>query len=269
MYATDFEYDGLTLSDFGMMIGSFSSPGTETVSSGADINFHTVSPAGSDRFRFYGTKYEEAFTATLQICKSPCLSDTPYLTPAEISGLQRWLCRKDGYHRLHFISDSHLDIYWNAAFSSKQVQVANQTAGLELTLFTDAPYAYRREETFSWTLRPRESFSFYDSSDEVGYIYPLTVITSHGSGNIELSNSLDSAALSIRNLANGETITLDGKNKLITSSKSHPDLPSHFNFHFPRICNTLTERKNEFTLSKDSVSCSISFTYSPIIKTGL
>ena len=94
MYATDFEYDGLTLSDFGMMIGSFSSPGTETVSSGADINFHTVSPAGSDRFRFYGTKYEEAFTATLQICKSPCLSDNPYLTPAEISGLQRWLCAR-------------------------------------------------------------------------------------------------------------------------------------------------------------------------------
>ena len=50
MYATDFEYDGLTLSDFGMMIGSFSSPGTETVSSGADINFHTVSPAGSYRY---------------------------------------------------------------------------------------------------------------------------------------------------------------------------------------------------------------------------
>ena len=69
MFATDFEYDGLALSDFGMMIGSFSSSDVQTVSSGADISFHTVRPAGSDHFHFYGTKYEESFTATLQICK--------------------------------------------------------------------------------------------------------------------------------------------------------------------------------------------------------
>ena len=53
MYATNFEYDGLKLSDFGMMICAFdSSGGIETVSSGADITFNTVKAIGSNRFKF-------------------------------------------------------------------------------------------------------------------------------------------------------------------------------------------------------------------------
>ncbi len=269
MYAIDFEYDGLTLSDFGMMIGSFSSTGTETVSSGADISFQTVRPAGSDRFRFYGAKYEEAYTATIQICKCPCISPTPYLSPTEVSGLQRWLCRKEGFHKLHVMSDSYSDIYWNAAFSSKQINLGGHIVGLELTLYTDAPYAYQKEQTFSFSLAPGGKFSIYDTSDEVGYIYPCVVIKAIKDGNIHLSNQLDHFSLSLKVLSPNEKITLDGKNKRITSTDKEGNLASRFNFHFPRICNTFENRNNEFTLSQDSVGCDISFTYSPIIKIGI
>ncbi len=285
MFATDFEYDGLALSDFGMMIGSFSSSDVQTVSSGADISFHTVRPAGSDHFHFYGTKYEESFTATLQICKSPCHSDTPFLTPMELSALQRWLCRKDGYHKLHFLSDSHTDIYWNAVFSSKQINLSGQIAGLELTLYTDAPYAYRKEQTNTWTLEPGDRFPIYDTSDEVGYIYPLVTISRNSqttamdesssratsSPQIRLSNSMEADAFSmlLTGVKPNDTYILDGKNKLITAVPERSGLASRFNFHFPRIINTINQRENIFTLSQDSVPCTISFTYSPIIKTGI
>ncbi len=271
MYATDFEYDGLALSDFGMMISSFNSPGAETVSSGADIRFHTVRPAGSDRFHFYGANYEECFCATLQISKSPCAMDRLCLSPEELSALQRWLCRKDGYHRLHFLSESYTDIYWNAIFSSRQINVFGYAAGLELTVYTDAPYAYRKEQTTTWNLRPGESFSLYDTSDEVGAIYPLTVITSMAVGELCLSNSMEPhlPPLKIKGLSSGEAVTLDGRNKVISSNKEHLRLPSDFNYHFPRIINKLGQRENVFTLSQSSPPCTVSFTYSPIVKTGI
>lgn len=275
MYATDFEYDGLALSDFGMMIGSFSSPGVETVNSGASINFQTFRPAGSERFRFYGGKYEESFTAVFQICKCPWTAYSPYLSPVEVSALQRWLCRKDGYHRLHFVSKEHADIYWNAVFSSRQINVSGRTAGLELTLYTDAPYAYRKEQTNTWILSPGGSFFIYDTSDEEGYIYPFVTIQWQGSqsnsGKIKLSNSMDHEdfPLLLQGFSANDIITLDGASKIITSSPKRTDLHAHFGFHFPRIINTLECRENIFTLSADSVPCKITFTYSPIIKTGI
>ena len=275
MYASDFEYDGLALSDFGMMIGFFHPPGVETVSSGADINFQTVRATASDRFRFYGANYEERYTATLQICKCPWKMNTPYLSPTEISALQRWLCRKDGYHKLRFISPSHTDIYWNAVFSCKQINLSGHVVGMEITFYTDAPYAYRKEQTNTWTLSPGDSFSLYDTSDETGYIYPLTSIACQGSattpGKINLSNNMEHPdfALLLQRVYRDEIITLNGADKTLTSNRKRTDLPSQFGFHFPRIINTSEQRKNIFTLSKDSVPCTISFTYSPIIKTGI
>ena len=67
MYAIDFEYDGKRLSDFGMMLCSFDSPGLETVSSGADITFNTTKSVGSDKVKMYDSKYEEIYTTPFQI----------------------------------------------------------------------------------------------------------------------------------------------------------------------------------------------------------
>ena len=103
MYAIDFEYANERLSDYGMMICSFSSSGgTEAVSSGADLTFSQAKASGSSRFRLYSFAYENAYTATFQICKLPSGSKAGkalYLMPDEVSAIQRWLCRME-YHRV-------------------------------------------------------------------------------------------------------------------------------------------------------------------------
>ncbi len=271
MYATDFEYDGYTLSDFGMTICSFQSAGLETVSSGADLSFQTVKPSGSDKFRFYGSGYEESFTATIQICKSPCGGTGFYPEPSEISALQRWLCRKDGYHPFHVIQEDLKDIFWNAAFTCRQLVFNGRTAGLELMLYTDAPYAYLKSEPVSCSLTPGDSFSLFDQSDETGSIYPTVEILCKGQGDIRLTNSMDRKILTLTSLSFNERITLDGEHKIITSSLQRKDLPDHFNFYFPRIRNTFRERENIFTLigNDKAIPCDITFHYHPVIKTGL
>ncbi len=271
MYAFDFEYDGYALSDFGMMICAFQSSDLETVSSGADLSFQVIKPTGSDKFRFYGSKYEESYSATIQICKSPCGDTGLYLEPSEISALQRWLCRKDGYHPFHVIQDDLKDLFWNATFTCRQLLFKGQAAGLELTLYTDAPYAYLKSEPLFYSLTPGESFSVFDQSDETGSIYPTVEILCKGQGDIRLTNSLDRKILTLTSLSYNERITLDGEHKIITSSLQRKDLPDHFNFYFPRIRNTFQERENIFTLTRNdrAIPCDITFHYHPIVKIGL
>ena len=270
MYAINFEYDGIKLSDFGMMICSFDSSNLETVSSGADITFNTIKSTGSNKFKFYGAKYEEAYTTTFQICKNTCQMNETYLEPSEVSGIQRWLCRKDGFHKFSIIQDSFKDIFWNATFSSKQILVCGRVVGLELTMHTDAPYAYLNIDTISYSLDSGGSFSIYDMSDEIGYIYPMITINCNNKGTIQLKNSLDNKKITKLTVEKDETIILDGENKIIQSTNNREDLASNFNYYFPRIINTFDCRENVFTLSSDSpVSCNITFSYNPIIKVGL
>lgn len=268
MYATDFEYDGIKLSDYGMMICSFNSSSWETVSSGADITFNTVKSTGSNKFKYYGTKYNEAYTTTFQICKNPCIMNNMYLESNEVSGIQRWLCRKDGFYKFCVVQDDLKDTFWKATFSCKQILLAGKTIGLELTMHTDAPYAYLDIDTISYSPIAGESFSIYDMSDEVGSVYPKVIISCKGNGTIKLQNSLDNKITVLTGVLSGERIILDGENKIIQTDNSR-SLANNFNYYFPRIINTFNCRNNVYTLSSDSVNCDILFSYNPIIKVGL
>ncbi|MCM1500385.1 MAG: hypothetical protein NC124_18135, partial [Clostridium sp.] len=253
MYAIDFEFDGQKLSDYGMIICSFNS-NLETVSSGADITFHQSNSSCGNRFHLYASTYDSAYSSTFQICKNPGdkLNDGN-LSVEEVSALQRWLCRKDKYYRFKVFQDGYEHIYWNATFSSKQIEIGGRAVGLELTLYTDAPYAYRDEIVVSKDCSENLSFHIYDNSDEVGFIYPNLTITLLEDGEGEdrvftLKNSLDHKTTRINGCTSGECIEIDGKNQIIrTSCLTHTSLAKDFNYFFPKIINTYTDNDNIFT----------------------
>lgn len=180
MYCTDFEYDKEKLSDYGMILCSFDhSGGLETLSSGADLTFHQIQSAKNSRFPLYAATYDTAYTAVFQICKNPCREtpDNPWLSPREVSALQKWLCRKDGYHKFKIDQEDYQTFYWKAVFSAKQIMLNGKIAGLELTMYTDSPYAYLDEISLEFACKANEPFSIYSVSDEEGYLYPFVEIT--------------------------------------------------------------------------------------------
>lgn len=271
MYATNIEYDGEKLSDYRMIICQFDgSSGSEIVSSGADITFNQIKPSGSNKFNLYSSTYESVYTTTFQICKNPCginTQDDMFLSVEEVSALQRWLCRKNQYNKFKIDQDGYEHIYWNATFSSKQIEVNGRIIGLELTLYTDAPYAYMDEITIEKDCSNDLKFDIYDVSDEEGYIYPDVIITLLEDGDFTLSNSLSNKTTFISNCSKGEIITIEGDSQIISSSLSaHKSLSKDFNYFFPKIINTYTETKNTFTCN---LKCMITITYSPIRKVGL
>lgn len=270
MYATDFQFDDNCLSDFGMMICSFAGKsGTETVSSGSDITFHQIKAAGSNRFHLYSSSYDSAYSTSFQICKNPDTIKSPdemYLSTELVSLLQRWLCRKE-YKKFKLIQEDYENIYWNGTFLAKQINSVHGTAGMELTLYTDAPFAYSEAVTLEYHCLADTSFTLFDASDEIGFIHPDIEITLlSASKKFTLRNSMDYKILQIKNCSVGETLKIDGKNQIISTSVPSHTIANDFNYFFPKIINTYSNNQNTFTPNTD---CIIKITYSPIKKIGL
>lgn len=269
MFGTDFEYDGKRLSDFGLMILSFNGVNNDdTASSGADITFGQVRTAGGDNYNLYSSTYDSAYSITFQIGKNPynisCQEDL-HFSPIEASEIQAWLCQ-DEYCKFRIDQTGYENIYWNATFSSKQILINGRIVGLELTLFTDAPYAYMDEVKIVKEVKKDKPFVVYGLSDEIGNIRPYLKVKLKESGEkFILSNSLDSLTTEVKYVSEGEVITFYGRSQNITSSLEH-EIADDFNYHYPIIGNTKNTRLNEYTSNLD---CEITIKYSPIIKVGL
>lgn len=277
---TDFEFDGEKASDYGLIVGSFNNSGVETVSSGADLSFSQVKASGSNQFNLYEAQYENPYTTTFQVIKNPCncnSQDDMYFSTIEVSSIQRWLCRKYGYYKFKTNDENYRGIYWKGTFNTKQINLNGQIVGLELTLNTDAPYAYLEEiiieiDCSKVTNEQPISFDVYDVSDEEGYIYPNVKITMledvTDEKGLRLENSMSNKVTVIKNCKSGEVININGEHQIITTTSTlkSRQLSKNFNYLFPRIVNTYKENKNTFTCNR---KCLITISYSPIRKVGI
>ena len=278
MYCIDFEYDGQRLSEYGCMVCHISSsPDLNTVNMGSQITFNTINLPQQNKFKLMSTQYSEAYTTTFEIGKFNCNTDEDHVfTQEEISGLMRWLNKKK-YNKFKMIynKDDFDNIYYMGTFNVQMITYCGKVIGLELTLQTNAPFGYYEPvecEMEFMTGGDDEEISIYDISDEIGHIYPQNVtIKCLGSGDLEIHNSQDGTRSTVvKGCIEGEILTLDGENKIITSSENHVRLYNDFNYNFIRISNynenSINDTQNTFTAS---LPCQISFSYSPICKMGI
>lgn len=283
---TDFEFNGQRASDFGCMVGSFNAAGLETTSVGSNLSLNTVNKTMVNEFDIMSTKYDEPFSKTFQIVKHTCDNyngGTNYMDEALVAQLIRWLNKKK-YRKFKMLySDGKCsDMYFKGTFPSIQMlTLGEEVVGLEVTFQANAPFGYYEPLEFYMEFPNVETeFMIYDTSDEEGYIYPSKVeITILQDGDLEIYNSMETKRTIIQNCIAGETITLDGANKIIQSDVAHQNLPNDFNYTFVRIMNKCgecedyysvdneeDERENIFTVS---LPCNIYLSYSPICKMGV
>lgn len=270
---TDFEFDGERASDYGLIVGNFNHTDIETLSSSFDISYNQLKPSGRDTFNLYASYYENPYTYTFQIIKNPCKSDDGeiYLSPYEVSYVQKWLCRRNEYKKFKINANGYENIYWMVVFSAKQIILNSKIVGLELTFISESPYAYLEPVKFDFDCKENIPFEIYDASDEKGFIHPDMEITclkeSDSPYTFTLSNSQDNKIMKIDGCTKNEIITIYGKNLIINTSKSsHVSLSKDFNYFFPKIINKYNDNNNIFT---PNIDCNIKFTYSPIRKVGL
>lgn len=271
MYATDFEYAGQFLSDFGFIVCNFDGDkGWENISAGSKITFKKVSRNNGCVHSLTNTIYDECIRVTFQICKNPCIYKDQKITDNEYRNMMRWLNRKE-FLDFQPIDEENINlrkIHFNASFNIDKIILNGEIYGLELTMETDKPFGYGNICEFQWEFSADDINAeriLTDISDEIGGIYPKTVIECRESGDLAIKNIDEGCETVIKNCSEGEIITIDGEAQIITSSlpfEAH-DIATDFNYEFFRIGNTFSNRENKITVS---LPCNLNISYYPIIK---
>lgn len=264
MKAYDFEYDGVTLSNFGFVICNFDYNGTETISNGSQITFNTVSMLNGAKHELTSTTFENCLETVIQICKNPCSHDSLEISVEELRRLSRWLNRKQ-FHKFKILNEEYLDIYFEASFNVSQIVVGGKVCGLELEMRTNKPFAL--QEPIKFTLEHTDvsqEIHWRDFSDVEGFIYPEMKITVNEAGNLDIYNAKEDRTTSIANCLTGETITM--KYPIIETDNKDHKIQNDFNWVFFRLANNFKDSTNHVMIS---LPCKIEITYSPPVKVGI
>lgn len=269
MYALDFEYDGQYLSDYGFIICDFNSnSGANIVSAGSKITFNTVSRNRGKKYGLIGTQYDECIQATFSICKNPDIFDDLCITDDEYRDLMRWLNRNE-FIRFQILYDNENrdSCYYDASFNINKVTIREILYGLELTMETNRPFGYGQEYVISINANDVEkTYTFYDPSDEIGYIYPSLTILCNDDGDLTIHNDYEDCTMLIKNCKAGEVININGNALIISSSYESHNICNDFNYEFFKIGNTANNRINRISVS---IPCLLEIKYCPVIKGSL
>ena len=265
MKSYDFEFDGQLLSEFGFIICSFDSDGIKDVSNGSEITFNTVPTLQGAKHELTSIEYNDCLTATIQICKHPCITNDIEVTLDETRALMRWLNRKD-YHKFRLLDDDErINYYYEASFNVSRIELGGKIVGFELELFTNRPYALQEPiSILIKNLQENGVKKFISKSDDEGYIYPEMKITIEQDGDLEIYNSLENRTMRIANCVSGEIIKLNYP--MIESSIETHKIQNDFNWKFFRIANVYRDTINEITIS---IPCTIEMKYTPVVKVGI
>ena len=264
MIVKDFEYDNEFLSDWGYEICEFdTSNGFETIDTDSQLTFDSVSQNNGKYFPLTISYYSDHIEIPFQICKIRGPSVITPLTVFEIRELKRWLNRP-AFHKFKLIQKDWADIYMDGSFNISEIKFNNVTYGLELTFISNRPFALHEPITYKFDIgNDSDTFTFFDKSDEIVYIYPSINITCLSSGNLELINSQEPDRKTIiNNVSENETISCTPSLIISTSLSSH-QIQNDFNFKFLRVSNQYGNRKNVLS---SSIPVQIQLTYTPYIK---
>ena len=264
MKATDFEYNGIKLSDRGFMICSFDSKGLETISNGSQITFNTVPAFSGSKHNLTSTEYEDCLETTIQVCKRSCVKGIEEISSVEFREITKWLSREK-FLKFKILDEDYIDLYFEASFNISRIEIDGKLYGLELEVVTNRPFALKEPRLINIkNTKQNGKHSINDTSHKEGYIYPFTEITVAKSGKLEIYNALEGRKTSIDNCVAGEVITMDYP--IIKSSISSHNINNDFNWTFFRIANNFENSRNDLTIS---IPCTIKINYSPIVKVGL
>lgn len=265
MTATDFQYDGLNLSDWGYMICQFDGNGSiETINNGAEINFETVPVLNGSKHAFINSNYEECIEATFQICKSTCDGTLEEIKIGEFRDMATWLNRRE-FHKFKILDKQCLDFYYEGTFNVSKIELGGVILGLELKLTTNRPYAIHEEVVLNIASEHEgDTFTVIDVSDDEDFTYPVTTVKCLAAGDLTIHNDRENRTTYVGGCSVGEIITMDYPT--IESSMDSQSIQDRFNFVFPRIAGDFVTKENRLTFS---MPCEVQMRYRPAVKVGL
>jgi len=254
-----FIFDGIPSETYDLRILNFDTGGQNNSNAIGETTLHQKWIYNRRSPYLFGASQTSALKINLTVGSFDTLSGI------DSSKISKWLLGKSEYLKLRICQDDLENVYFNVFFTSAEnVFFGNVQKGLLLHGICDAPWAWESEKTLTPTLTGDfTSVSFYNDSDDSGYLYPAVMFTMNAGGDFEIINTTDSdRSFLFEDLDAGETITVDCDKQIITTDIKDIYRLSNFNKNFFR----LLPGTNELTLT-GSIS-DFSMTYSFARKVG-
>ena len=263
---SDFEYDGIALSDKGLAIVSFDGAQDDDIETDSQRTFNSISLFGGRYQPFVTSVFEDRLEVEFSIAKNFCgdTANNPYFSIQDIEDIQYWLNRPTS-HKFKILDEvEYADVYWEGSFNLQWIKMGEDTIGFNATFISNRPYAIGEEVLYEKELGGNEELILPDFSFDEGSIVPTVIIELKQDGNLEFTNTFNDVDIitRIEGCINGEIITFDKLMQVSSSIESH-DIYNDFNWVFPKIYNVYGNTINKY---KSNLNCDCKITYNPVRK---
>ena len=213
-------------------------------------------------------KYTEVFSPKITILKKGFKD----FTMEENRQILKWLTSSNNVTYFDFYDDiySEAPIFCVLGFIStiESYKIANnRTIGYVVTVESVSPFAYSPINTFKRTITEPTTFTVTCDNDDTSYVYPRVTVKHNGTS-VEIKNSTTNTITAVRNSVVGETVTIDGANKLIYSSRINRTFGTDFgtdDIHNQWVWLPLADGTNTITVTGN---CELTLEYREVRKIG-
>lgn len=196
-------------------------------------------------------KYTEVFSPKITILKKGFKD----FTIEENRQILKWLTSSNNVTYFDFYDDiySEAPIFCVLGFVStiETYKIANKrTIGYIVTIESVSPCAYSPINTYQRTITEPTTFTVTCDNDDTAYVYPRVTVK-HNDTSVEIKNSTTNTITAVRNSIAGETVTIDGANKLIYSSRTNRTFGTNFgtdDIHNQWVWLPLADGENTITV---------------------
>lgn len=185
----------------------------------------------------YGSNHHGKLEFSITFMKNICnLNGDKSFNNHEIRSILRELTGKQYYRNFYFLDyELHTDEkvhYRVKIIQTERKRINGKIIALKFTFQCDSFWAYTDEQIFKFKVKSGQTISFYNSSDELNdYLCPKIEIYSFSNINkLSVINKSDhNRETIIQNIESNETIFLDSKNEIISSSNVDRLIVNDFN----------------------------------------
>lgn len=267
VFGKDMYYGEFKLSDFGLMLSTFSLEDEEELGMDYEVIEEFV---GHNPVPMYlGAEYTNKLELTTTIIKSKCnvLDFDPIFTEHECREVLRQLTGFRGYRRVQILSDDPDELYYyNARTKSvSYLKYGDGVIGIILNLECDSQFAWSKEYEYKYDMQAGQVYTLINISDDLyNYLLPTVIISSSSPiDSLTFTNITDDNWESaIKNIKANEVITMDSKRSMLTTTTPDRYILNDFNMHFIR----LVAGSNQFKVDQP---CSLTLRYSVPRKVGV
>lgn len=237
-WGTEFIFDDIPCSEFGLMVYHFGSNGQDDVSFKNGEVIEDRIPGRYDALT-YGLVQNQSLEYTLVFgANMESLDANANLDRFEVEAIASWLTGHSTRKWLVIVQDDMEPFRYKCTISElKLITYGDLPWAFSCKVSCDSPFAYTLPDEYIYTVSGQSQVRLFNRSSYNGFYRPKMEITMYGGDGISIQNLSDNnRTFQFKELPGGNSLTIyvDNKNQVITDSMDL-NLYPYFNMKFMRL----------------------------------